>query len=66
MSKPRRDIIIDRVDDAVSDLLYYKRKEDKDLPRGSIENAIADREISIDEIVDAFRIALIKGIESAD
>jgi len=65
MAKSRREHILATVDDAVSDLLYYDRKEDEDLPRGSIEDAVADHEISVDEMVETFRAALIKGIEMA-
>lgn len=43
------------LDDMVSNLLYYNRKEDDDLPPGAIEAAIADGVISVDEIVARFR-----------
>jgi hypothetical protein len=47
--------ILAMVDDLVADFLYYDRKEDEEFPRGAIEAAIANGEISIDEIVDQFR-----------
>lgn len=50
-----RERIIGVVSDNVSDLLYYDRKGDEDLPVGSIEKAILDGVISIEEIVEIFR-----------
>ena len=52
MSK-RRQVILDAVDDMVTDFLFYDRKEDEDLRLGQIEAAIAAH-----EIVQAFRDAL--------
>jgi hypothetical protein len=48
------------IQDMVGDLLYYDRKEDEELPVGKIEEIIKAEEISVDEIVEAFREALIK------
>ena len=53
--KDRRQYILDTVSDLVGAFLYYDRKEDKDLPRGAIQEAIRAGEISVDEIIDAFR-----------
>lgn len=58
----RRELILTTVDDAVSNLLYYNRKEDEDLPRGAIEAAIEAGEITVDEIVEHFRTGLVSGI----
>lgn len=52
--KTRRQHIEDCVSDLVGDLLYYDRKEDEDLPRGAIEEAVANSEISIAEICALF------------
>lgn len=52
--------IIDTVTDAALNILYYDRKEDPDLPVGSIEAAVKAGEITIDEMVDEFR----KGLEA--
>lgn len=49
--------ILNVVSDCATDLLYYDRKEDDELPIGAIEKAIADGVISIDEIVEEFRKA---------
>ena len=54
----RRETILNTVDDLVSDLMYYDRKEDEDLPRGAIEEALDAGEITLDEIVQQFRKAL--------
>ena len=58
MSKTRRQRIQAAVSDMVGDFLYYDRKEDEDLPRGSIEEAVAAGEITKQEIIDAFVYAL--------
>ena len=54
--------ILDTIEDLVVDFLYYDRKEDEDLPRGVIEKAILNREISIEEILEKFRQELVKAI----
>lgn len=46
------------IDDMVSDLLYYDRQEDEDLPRGRIEEMIESGETSVNEIVARFRAEL--------
>jgi len=61
----RRDHIVATVSDLVGSLLYYDRKEDEDLPRGAIEEAIAAGEVTIDEIVDLFRREMTDAIEAA-
>lgn len=38
----------------VADLLHYDRKEDEDLPRGAIEQAIADGVITVDHMIDVY------------
>ena len=53
-TRSRRELIDASVFDLVGALLYYGRKEDEDLPRGSIEAAIAAGEISARDIVDMF------------
>lgn len=51
----RKEYILATVSDLVSDLMYYDRKEDEELPRGAIEEAIANYDITLDEIVEKFR-----------
>ena len=51
------------VEDLVSELLYYDRKEDEDLPIGAIETAIDNGEITQKDIVSKFRECLKRGIE---
>lgn len=53
--KDRAQIIRDTVSDLISNLLYYDRKEDQELPPGAIQEAIVKGEISLDEIVCMFR-----------
>lgn len=50
----RKELIEATVDDLVSNFMYYDRKEDEDLPRGAIEEAIQAGEISVDDIVNLF------------
>ena len=57
-----RNIILDTLDDLVGSFLYYDRKEDEELPKGAIENAIANKEISIDEIAEFFKARLIEDL----
>ena len=59
---PRKQIIINTIKDLVGGLLYYDRKEDEDLPRGAIEDALLEEEITIDEIVQCFSDELRKGL----
>jgi len=42
------------ITDQVQDLLHYDRKEDEDLPRGAIEQAIADGVITVDHMIDVY------------
>ena len=48
------DRILSIIPDYVSDLLYYDRKEDEDIPVGFIEEAISSGDITTQEIIDGF------------
>jgi len=54
MSDELKQIIINTAKDCAAGFLYYDRKEDEDLPRGAIEQAIKDGVITKQEIIDAF------------
>jgi hypothetical protein len=54
----RANRIRDVVRDLVSNFFFYDRKEDKYLPRGSIEAALDANEITVDEILNIFRTAI--------
>lgn len=58
----RRDKITDVVDGMMLDLLYYDRKEDEELPVGAIEEAIVNAVITIDDIVNQVRVALMRAL----
>jgi hypothetical protein len=58
MDESLKQLILGTVEDMVADFLYYDRKEDEDLPRGAIEEAVAQGQITIDEIVNQFRQSL--------
>ena len=60
--KTRKQLILDTVSDLVGRFLYYDRKEDESLPRGSIDNAVSTGEITEAEIVEAFRAEIEKGL----
>lgn len=62
MAEKRRDLIETSINDLVSNFLYYDRKEDEELPRGSIQEAIAAGEISVEEIVATFNKELREGL----
>lgn len=46
-----REKILDVLTDMISDLMYYDRKEDRELPVGAIEQAITAGEITLDEML---------------
>ena len=50
------------VSDLITDFLYYDRKEDDQLPRGMIEDAVKEGKITVDEIVDLFRTHIEQGL----
>lgn len=50
--------ILDKISDMVSDLIYYDRVNDEDLPISSIEWAISDGNITVAEMVEMFRTEL--------
>lgn len=60
--RTRRKIILNTVDDLVTNFLYYDRKEDKSLPVDAIKEAISVGEIRIMEIVNHFESNLRKGL----
>lgn len=55
-------IILDTIDDAVSRLLYCDRKEDEELPRGAIDDAVLDGAITVEDMVAKFETALRDGL----
>ena len=50
-----RELILMSVKDLVANLLYYDRKEDEELSVDDIADAILEKEITVDEIIDEFR-----------
>ncbi len=66
MAKTRRERIINVLTDSISTMLYYDRKEDEDLPRGGIEEAIKAGEITVDEIIKIWSAELIDGLGDTD
>ncbi len=66
MAKTRRERIINILTDNISTMLYYDRKEDEDLPRGGIEEAIKAGEITVDEMIKIWSAELIDGLGDTD
>lgn len=64
MSKDRKDKIQSTLQDRVSDFLYYDRKEDEDLPRGAIQEAVLEGVITVEEMVKTFEEALREGLRA--
>jgi hypothetical protein len=56
----RRQKILDTVADLAVDFIAYARRNDEDLPLGEIEAALEAGEIDVNQIVEAFRRALIQ------
>ena len=52
--------ILDTISDLCTNFLYYDRKEDENLPLGEIERAVKSGEITVEEMVEAFRKELQK------
>lgn len=58
-----KEIILNEINDLISCFLYYDRKEDEDLPREAIQNAVLNKEITIDEMVEKFKECLTEGLK---
>lgn len=56
----RKHLILDSVSDLAKNLVDYDRRDDEELPRGEIEKAIAEGEITVDEMIEQFRAALME------
>ena len=59
-----KEIILNTVVDLVDSFLYYDRQDDEDLPLDAIQNAITNKEISVDEITTYFRAMLIERLNA--
>lgn len=53
--QPIKEIIMNTIEDLVSDFVYYDRKEDEDLSREQLKDAVTSGEVTVDEMVAAFR-----------
>ena len=58
-----KQLILNTVADLCSNFLFYDRKEDEELPRGAIQSAITNGEITVDEIVATFREKLEESLK---
>ena len=57
-----KDHILGIITDDIADFLYYDRKEDPRMSPDDIERAFKEGAITVDEAVECFREALIKGL----
>lgn len=62
MAATPKEIILQAVNDLVTDFIYYDRKEDEVLQVGAIESAIENGQITVDEIVLEFRMRLTEAL----
>lgn len=60
----RKDKVLALVEDAVTDLMYYDRKESEDFPAGSIQEMLGSGEVTVDEMVEEFRRHLEPNVPS--
>lgn len=58
MRKRLRTLILSAASDSALGFIYDERKEDEDLPRGKIEEAIKDGIITVEDIVARFKFKL--------
>ena len=54
-TRKMKQTILNTISDLCSDFLYYDRKEDEELSVEQLNNAVADGEITIDEMVAEFK-----------
>lgn len=55
-------LILNTVQDLVLDFLTYDRKDDEELGRGEIEEAIAAGEVTVEQIVSLFESELRRSL----
>jgi hypothetical protein len=63
MATGKREYILELIStDLITNLLFYHRTEDGNLPVGAIEATIASGELTVDELAEAFAQGLRKAI----
>ncbi len=63
MDMNKKELILDDVDDLVSEFLYYDRKNYHVLMVYVINEAIHSGVITVEEIVEKFKVCLMEGIK---
>jgi len=51
----RRELILANANDLARDFLYYDRKEDEELTKGEIQEAVEKGEVTKEEIIEEFK-----------
>lgn len=59
-ARSKKELLLASIDDAVSDILYYDRKEDEELSAEDVDALIGWGGVTLTEMVEAFRNA-VKG-----
>jgi hypothetical protein len=63
-AKSRRgEVLKNTITDLVGAFLYYDRKEDEDLPVGTIEEMVASGQTSAEDIAHQFRLCLLESLK---
>ena len=57
-TKPIKENILNTIDDLCAKFLFYDRKEDETLSMERLNQAVMNGEITVDDMVDEFRIIL--------
>jgi len=58
--KTKKEIILGKVTDLAFNLMFTDRKGCEELPEGSIQDAVYEGELSVDDMVDRFRSELLR------
>jgi len=53
-----KELILNHIEDLVSDFVYYDRKEDEDLSMEQLKNAVKSGEVTVAEMVEKFKDGL--------
>ena len=56
----KKELFLGSIHDAVGDIFYYNRKGDEELSAEDIDNLIANGGVSLQEMVDAFKNAILE------
>lgn len=58
----KKELVLATVEDMVTDFLHYDRDNDEDLEHGDIELLIESGELTVEEIVEKFKVSLFASL----